>query len=64
MQAYNVVQMKMAEEKVDGFPIPFMYIPVQFVKAVTGIENNFIICCPYKNADGISRLRIVPPICS
>jgi hypothetical protein len=64
MQAYDVIKMKMAEEKVGGLAIPFMYIPVQFVKAVTGIENNLIICCPYKNTDCISRLRIVPPICS
>ena len=64
MQAYNVIQMKMAEEKVGWLPISFMYIPVQFVKAVSGIEYNFIICCSYKNADGISSLRIVPPICS
>jgi NAD-dependent DNA ligase len=46
MQTYDVVQMKMAEEKIDGLPISFMYISVQFVKTVSGIENNLVIACP------------------
>jgi hypothetical protein len=47
MQAYNVIKMKMAEEEVGGFSIPFLYVPVQLVKAASGIENNIIIARSY-----------------
>ena len=64
MQAYNVVQMKMAEEKIDGLPISFMYMSVQFVKTVSCIENNLIIACSYQNTDSVPGVSIIPAVCA
>jgi len=62
MQADNVVQMKMAEEKVDGFRIPFIYIPVQFVEAASGIEDNLIIIRSYEDTDSVPGVGIIPAV--
>ena len=63
VQARDVIKVEVADEKIDRLSSRLWYVPVQFVKAVTGIKNNLVTCCPYENADCISSLRIIPAVC-
>ena len=55
-----MVPMKMTQEKVNGFP--GSDVPVNLIKAVTGIQDQIFPFGFDQDTDGIAGLRIVPAV--
>ncbi|OPY85242.1 MAG: hypothetical protein A4E72_01985 [Syntrophus sp. PtaU1.Bin208] len=58
----NVVQMKMAQEEIKGLLRGRGDKAVQLVEAVAGVENKIEGRGTEKDADGVSRLRVIPAV--
>lgn len=64
VQAYDMVKMKMAQQEIYRLSRVPRDVPVDFVKPVSRIKNNIRFVCFYKRADGVSRVCIIPAVCS
>jgi hypothetical protein len=62
METDNMVKMEMTDEKIGS--LTEINIPVQLCNAVACIKDNGTGRCVDKNADCISRIGIIPTVCS
>jgi hypothetical protein len=60
MEARNVIEMKMAQEKIDGF---FLFdIPVELMYAVAGVEDDIFTVRFDQDRKSITSGRVIPPV--